>query len=80
MQSEGNSFDGDVVSNSFNIAYRDKPSIFYQKYEKKQLWNLYYEDFKFKNDGGKSIIKKNTAQNNKKLILLGLVQLLCKYF
>ena len=34
MQSDGNSFIGNVVLESFNIPYRDEESIFDQKYEK----------------------------------------------
>ena len=34
MQSDGNSYDGDVVLDSFNKASRDEDSIFDQKYEK----------------------------------------------
>ena len=47
MQSEGNSFYGDVVFLSFNRAFRDKDSILEQKYEKRIFWDLYYEDFNF---------------------------------
>ena len=35
MQSDGNSFYGDVVLKSFNKAFRDKDSILDQKYEKR---------------------------------------------
>ena len=42
MQSDENSFYGDVV---FNKAYRDKDSILDQKYEKQIFWDLYHEDF-----------------------------------
>ena len=45
MQSDGNSFGGDVVLDSFNVAFRDEDSILDQKYEKQILWDLYYEDF-----------------------------------
>ena len=41
----GNSVWGDVVLDSFNIAYRDEGSIWEQKYEKQIFWYLYYEDF-----------------------------------
>ena len=46
-QSDGNRFCGDVVFDSFNMAYRDEDSILDQKYEKQVFWDLYYEDFKF---------------------------------
>ena len=44
MQSDGNS--EDVVLDSFNNAYRDKPRILDQKYEKQKIWDFYYKDFK----------------------------------
>jgi len=47
MQSDGNSFCGDVVLDSFNKAYRDEDSILDQKFEKQISEDLYYEDFKF---------------------------------
>ena len=48
MQSDGNSFYGDVVLLIFNRAFRDKDSILEQNYEKQIFWDLYYEDFDFK--------------------------------
>ena len=48
MKSDGNSFCGDVVLDSFNTAYRDEDSILDQKYEKQISWDLYHEDFKLK--------------------------------
>ena len=48
MQSDGNSFCGDVVMDSFNTSYRDEDSILDQKYEKQISWDLHYEDFIFK--------------------------------
>ena len=47
MQSDGNSFCGDVVLDSFNTVYRDDDSILEQKYEKQISWDLYYKDFIF---------------------------------
>ena len=41
MQSNGNSFIGDVIVDSFNILYRDEDSILNQKYDKQILWALY---------------------------------------
>ena len=37
MQSDGNSFCGDVVSNSFNKASRDEDNILDQVYESKYV-------------------------------------------
>ena len=42
MQSDGNNFCGDVVSDGFNMSYRDEDSILEQKYEKQISWDLYY--------------------------------------
>ena len=47
MQSDGNSFCGDVVLDSFNIVKSDKDSLKDQPYEKRILRDLYHEDFKF---------------------------------
>ena len=49
MQSDGNSFGGDVVLESFSMANRDEGSILDQKYEKQTIWVLYYEDFSYLN-------------------------------
>ena len=46
MQSDGNSFIGDVVLDSFNMSNRDEDSILDQKYEKQIFCALYFEDFK----------------------------------
>ena len=48
MQSNWNSFGGDVVLDSFNIAYRHEDSVLEQKHEKKISRNRYYKDFKFR--------------------------------
>ena len=40
MQSDGNSFCGDVVLDGFNMSYRDEDSILEQKYEKQITWDL----------------------------------------
>ena len=45
VQSDGNSFWGDVVFDSLNMAYRDEDSISDQKYEQQIFWDLYYEGF-----------------------------------
>ena len=47
MQSDGNSFCGDVVLDSFNIEHSDEDSILDKKYEKQIIWKLYYKDFEF---------------------------------
>ena len=41
MQSDGNSFCGDVVLDSFNMSFRDEDSILEQKYEKQISLDLY---------------------------------------
>ena len=41
MQSDGNSFCGDVVSDSFNMEYGDEDSILDKKYEKQIFWYIY---------------------------------------
>ena len=38
MQSDGNSFCGDVVLDSFNMKYSDEDSILNKKYEKQIFW------------------------------------------
>ena len=50
MQSDGNSYCGDVVSKSFNIAYWDEDGILDLKYTEQIFLDLYYEDFDFKCD------------------------------
>ena len=45
MQSDGNSFCGDVAFDSFNMSYREEGSILDLKYEKQISWYVYYEDF-----------------------------------
>ena len=47
MQSNGNSFGGDVVLDSFNMAYKGDDSILYLylMYEKQIFSGLYYEDY-----------------------------------
>ena len=48
MQSDGNSFCGDIVFDIFNMAYRDKYNILDQKYDKCKYANivldLYYKN------------------------------------
>ena len=63
MQLNGNRFCGDVILSSFNMSFRYEDSIKDQKYEKKIFWELHYENFKFKNDWGKS-------HNNRELLKL----------
>ena len=40
MQSDRNSFGGDVALVSFNIAYRDKDNILDQIYKNKHFWTF----------------------------------------
>ena len=47
MQSDGNSFCGKVVSDGFNMSYKDEDSILEQKYEKQISGDLYHKDFIF---------------------------------
>ena len=42
-----NSFCGDVVMDSFNMAYTDEERIEDQKYDEQIFRELYHEDFKF---------------------------------
>ena len=47
MQSDGNSFCGDVIFDSFNKECRVEASILDQIYEKRICLEFYYEDFRF---------------------------------
>ena len=47
MQSDWNSFVGDVVFDSFNMAYRYEDSILDQYTKRKIFLDLYYKDLKF---------------------------------
>ena len=44
MQSDGNSFWGDVVLDSFDMAYRDEDNILDQM-NKTNMFGFYYDDF-----------------------------------
>ena len=70
MQSDWNSFCGDVVLDRFSMVYSDEDSIKDQKYEK-IFCNLNYEDFQFQELLQKMHIQRITAHNNKELIILG---------
>ena len=48
MQSDENSFCGDVILDSFNMAYMDWDSILDQNFEKQKFIILYLEDSKLK--------------------------------
>ena len=50
MQYDGNSFCGDVVLDSFNMAYSDKDSIKDQKYEHKTSGIFIIKILNFKSD------------------------------
>ena len=58
MQSDGNRFWGDVVFDSFNMAYQDENSILDWKYEKQISLALYYEYFKFEESARRICIFK----------------------
>ena len=45
MQSDGNSFCGDVVLDSFNKASRDENNILDQMYKSKKCSDYFYDDF-----------------------------------
>ena len=47
MQSYRDSFGGDVVLDSFNIAFRDENINLFQIYERQIFWDLHYEDTRF---------------------------------
>ena len=70
MQSDGNSFCGDVVLGSFNMSSRNEDSILEQKYEKQISLDLYYGDFMLEVIEEKAYLR-NTAHNNKELKKLG---------
>ena len=64
MQSYSNRFGGDVVLDSFNMAYRDDSNLD-QIFRKQIFLDFYYEDLKSKSDC------RNTALFNKELIIFG---------
>ena len=70
MQSDGNSFCGDVVLDSFNMSYREEDSIVDQKYEKQIHILGSLCRFILLQVIKKMHIQRNTAHNNKELIKL----------
>ena len=42
MQSDGKSFCGDVVLDSFNMVYSNEDSILDKKIEKRVIWDLFF--------------------------------------
>ena len=48
-----------------SMAYREEDSILDQKYEKPIFWNLYYGDFRIKNDWRKCTFKEIQQINTK---------------
>ena len=48
MHSDGNSFCGDVVLDSFNKASRDEDNILYKIYKSKYVWNIIMRIFSTK--------------------------------
>ena len=47
MQLDGNSFCGDIVFGSYNMAFSDEDNNLEQKYEKQIFLDIYFEDFEF---------------------------------
>ena len=47
MQSDVNSFGGDVVYDGFNMAIRDKENILDLHYEEQICSGFYYDDFNY---------------------------------
>ena len=47
MQSDRNSFCGEIVLDSVNMASKDKDSFSEQIYKRQMCPDLYYDDFKF---------------------------------
>ena len=45
MRSDGNSFGGDVVLDSFNKAYMDEDNILDQMYRNQICLDIYYYDY-----------------------------------
>ena len=58
MQSDGNSYIGDVVLNNFNMPYSDEDSNLDPKFEKQIFCALFNEDFKLLEGLKKSIYKE----------------------
>ena len=76
MQTDGNSFIGDVVFDSFNMSHRDEDSILDQKYEKLIVFR-FIKNLNFKRNERKCICKEIqhiTTSNSYNWIL---VLLLC---
>ena len=64
MRSDGNSFCGDVVLDSFNMSYRDEDSILVKKYESKYLGIFIMKILNFK-------VHEENAHNRREPINLG---------
>ena len=71
MQSDGNSFCGDVVLDSFNMLNMDEDSILDQSMKSKHFRLFITEILNFISDFKKMHICRNTAQYNKELIKIG---------
>ena len=67
MQSDGNSFFGYVVLDSFNMAYKGEESILDHIYEKQMYSDFYYDHLKCR--WRRLHIYTNTALYNKELII-----------
>ena len=58
MQSDGNSFYEDVVSDSFHKTSPDEDNILEQIYRSKYVWIVIMKILNFKSDGAKWILKE----------------------
>ena len=61
MQSDRNSFWGNVVLDSFNMAYRDESSILNHNYEKQIFWDLIMNILNFQVIEENTYLKKNST-------------------
>ena len=71
MQSDGNSFSGDVVLDSINMAQRDLDSILNQMYQKQMFQDLFMKILNDKSDSEKAYLQSSTSLYNKELTNLG---------
>ena len=60
MQSDRNSFCGDVVLNCVNKAFREEDSILDEIYEEQVFSGLYYDDLSFPKSYTKKDINRKT--------------------
>ena len=57
MQSDGSSFSGEVVMDSFSRVYSDEGRFKTKNIKKRFYWDLYFENFRFR-EGLKKIMFK----------------------